>query len=635
MRGAQLATEHNFFARSGGRTITWRVGLALWASLFLPALAIAGDPDRVRFTRQDQAAYADPGPIEGPEWETVRLPHEFQGSGIAWYRLHVELEHAPSEPMALTFGAANDADSTFLNGQLIGSTGRPESPYGRTYDHVRVYPIPPGLLGNGQNTIAIRVVNPYGRGGLVGPIHIVALADADGVYLSRFRADNVSYVFGTVFAAVGVYFLFLWGNFRAQKENLFFGLFALAMSGYRCAFPETSYRFIGNMRLSQTLEYAVLFSFFPVSYNFLVHFLGVRKWLIIRLYEWATLLAVVALVLSPDPEVRLLLLRFWQYSAFPVAVSILLLVGASYRAGNRQARYVFYGTLVMIPASVNDVLGAMDFIDTPRLVSFAFLIFLAFLAIILSERYLALYDENRQRGRVLAELDARRTGFLTNISHELKTPLTAIMGYSEMLEDGSLSSSDEVADAHAQMRAGARRLREVVDDTMLVRQLEEGAYRARYDSVDLASLVDRALDELAEIRLANKIDFLASPSVKFPADALLLERLMYHLLRNAMQHGRRNGQVRLDASIEGGLAIISVEDDGEGFPPDFESKAFEKFARADTTDTYESSGTGIGLALCRLAAGCMGGSIRIASSEPGHTRLELRIPFARSEAGGS
>jgi two-component system OmpR family sensor kinase len=221
--------------------------------------------------------------------------------------------------------------------------------------------------------------------------------------------------------------------------------------------------------------------------------------------------------------------------------------------------------------------------------------------------------------------DAERT-FLLSVSHELKTPLTAIRGYAEGLDEGVLPA-DEAADTIVREAA---RLERLVGDLLDLARMNRSEFSVRREPVDLGAVVRATVRRYEHQARAFGIELEAvvdgDPAALGDADRLL--QVASNLVENALRLTPAGGRVRVLA--EPGL--LAVEDTGPGLEPEDLRHAFERFYLHDRYGRERPVGTGLGLAIVKELAHGMGGTVS-ATSDPGRaTRFELRLPSAPSPA---
>ena len=228
--------------------------------------------------------------------------------------------------------------------------------------------------------------------------------------------------------------------------------------------------------------------------------------------------------------------------------------------------------------------------------------------------------EGRQvTGAVLVILDvtekeqreALRREFTANVSHELKTPLTSILGTAEILENGMVKSED-VGHFAGNIRKEAQRLIDLVGDIIKLSRLDEGDSGAKWEEVELLALsrsVARQLSDAAQrARVSLRVE---GEAAAVPGVRQIVEEMLYNLCDNAVAYNRPGGSVTVEVSKEADGARVTVSDTGTGIPKDQQSRIFERFYRVDKSRS--SKGTGLGLSIVKHGALFLGASVEVES----------------------
>jgi two-component system, OmpR family, sensor kinase len=219
----------------------------------------------------------------------------------------------------------------------------------------------------------------------------------------------------------------------------------------------------------------------------------------------------------------------------------------------------------------------------------------------------------------------RERGFVADASHELRTPL-ALMKAELDLALRKPRSNEELNEALRSTAAETDRLVRLAEDLLVLAQADDGRLPLRRDDLhaaDLISTVQEAFQARAE-ESGRKIETEPANGVALSGDRLRLEQALGNLVDNALRHG--SGVVRLSAVDRNGHVELHVVDEGQGFPPDFLPRAFERFGRADAART--SGGAGLGLALAAAIAEAHRGSAHAANQDGGGADVWLSIPRA-------
>jgi PAS domain S-box-containing protein len=243
-------------------------------------------------------------------------------------------------------------------------------------------------------------------------------------------------------------------------------------------------------------------------------------------------------------------------------------------------------------------------------------------------------QELARQNEELRTLDRMKDDFVALVTHELRTPVTSIMGYVDLL-------LEEEAMPEAQLHClgvvhrNAKRLLRLVGDLLFVAQLEAGkTLQLDGDDVDLAQVVADSLEaqrvraERNGVRLVP--DIVVVPPL--PGDAGRLGQLLDNLVSNAIKYSPDGGEVRIGLRHQGDLVILEVADRGIGIPEAEQARLFERFFRASTATGRSIPGTGLGLTITRTIAEAHGGRITFESHEGVGTafRVEFPLPLAKA-----
>lgn len=217
----------------------------------------------------------------------------------------------------------------------------------------------------------------------------------------------------------------------------------------------------------------------------------------------------------------------------------------------------------------------------------------------------------------LRELDAARTEFYRNISHELATPMTPIVGYVKLLADEELGPLNKAQKkALRAMDDCVRRLRALIDNLLDVTGIETGRMRFMHAEYDFLDTTRRAMAQVADRFAEAKVQLVEElPRGPLPAwgDAGRLLRAMAQLLDNAVKFTPAGGTVGIRVSVLSGHYELCVADTGPGVSPDRAIRIFEPFYQVDGSTTRSYGGVGVGLAIARRTAQGLGGDVRMAS----------------------
>ena len=192
-----------------------------------------------------------------------------------------------------------------------------------------------------------------------------------------------------------------------------------------------------------------------------------------------------------------------------------------------------------------------------------------------------------------------RQEFTANASHELKTPLHAISGYAELLENGMVKQAD-IRPFAGKIRLEAQRMTQLVGDIIDLTQLDGGADGMQWECSDLHSIAENAADSLQSTASENGIELtVAGEEAPVRGIPQVLYSIVYNLCDNAIKYNRQGGKVSVTVKNEPSGASLCVSDTGIGISEEDQSRIFERFYRVDKSRSKEVGGTGLGLSIVK------------------------------------
>lgn len=199
----------------------------------------------------------------------------------------------------------------------------------------------------------------------------------------------------------------------------------------------------------------------------------------------------------------------------------------------------------------------------------------------------------------LARVDKLKKQFTANVSHELKTPMTSISGYAEMLESGIVKPNDVQKIGHI-IHKESKRLINISNDIIQLSQLEDGDQTRSYETVDLYEIAEDCVAAIGFHAEKKSICLKTEGEhIKIKGNKGLLAELIYNLADNAIRYNKAGGNVWISVNEENGKAVLRVKDDGIGIPEKYRQRIFERFFRVDKSRSKETGGTGLGLAIVK------------------------------------
>ncbi len=222
-----------------------------------------------------------------------------------------------------------------------------------------------------------------------------------------------------------------------------------------------------------------------------------------------------------------------------------------------------------------------------------------------------------------------RQDFTANVSHELKTPITAISGYAELIENRLIDEDSEIHIAK-QIRHNADRLHSLVNDIIRLSELDQVERQQVFETVDLPAVAKECVDDLTpmaaqkQITLSIEGDLPAKP-IEVYGDPTLLREMIENLVQNAIRYNKEKGSVQTEVRMRNGHPEICVRDTGIGIPADQIDRIFERFFRVDKSRSRETGGTGLGLAIVKHIVELHGAEITVNSRLGEGTEVNVRF----------
>ena len=244
------------------------------------------------------------------------------------------------------------------------------------------------------------------------------------------------------------------------------------------------------------------------------------------------------------------------------------------------------------------------------------------------------FRDGQVDGAVLVLLDVTereqgeklRREFTANVSHELKTPLTAISGMAEIIKNGMVEPED-VAGFAGDIYKETQRLITLVEDIIHLSRLDEGGVGLQRESVDLLQLAQKVEERIEPLAKQSQVDIkVEGASFTVQGVSAVLEEMLYNLCDNAVKYNRPGGKVRVTVAPRDQGGVVTVSDNGIGIPAQDQQRVFERFYRVDKSHSKEIGGTGLGLSIVKHGAVLHDAQVELESSEGKGTTVRLIFP---------
>ena len=232
----------------------------------------------------------------------------------------------------------------------------------------------------------------------------------------------------------------------------------------------------------------------------------------------------------------------------------------------------------------------------------------------------------------LKRLEGVRQQFVSNVSHELKTPLSSIKAYTETLLSGALDDKQHARTFLSRIDDQADRLHDLILDMLSLARIESGQLTLELATVPIASVVHQCLKDNEARAVAGDLTLtseIVEDDLKVLADEESLLQILSNLVDNAIKYTPAGGSVKVRCRAENGQAVIEVIDTGVGIAQKHLERLFERFYRVDKARSRELGGTGLGLSIVKHLSQAMGGSVAVESEPQQGSTFQVRLPLAR------
>jgi two-component system phosphate regulon sensor histidine kinase PhoR len=235
----------------------------------------------------------------------------------------------------------------------------------------------------------------------------------------------------------------------------------------------------------------------------------------------------------------------------------------------------------------------------------------------------------------LRRLERARRDFVANVSHEFKTPLTAIQGFTETLLAGAMEDSRHSTRFLEIIHDNSARLDRLTDDLLKLSRIEAGNLELEFRPVSVRQMIQPCLDTTHIKADAKQLSLEADYDPDLPpvtGDLRSLQEILQNLLDNAVQYSTSGGHIMVKAVAQGEEIVLSVTDNGVGIPKAEQERIFERFYRVDPARSRELGGTGLGLSIAKHLAEAHGGRIQVESELGRGSTFSVFLPRASSSA---
>lgn len=222
--------------------------------------------------------------------------------------------------------------------------------------------------------------------------------------------------------------------------------------------------------------------------------------------------------------------------------------------------------------------------------------------------------------------------FVSDASHELRTPIAVIQGYANLLDRWGKEDQKTLEESISAIKQEADSMKELVEQLLFLARSDNNSITLKLETVDLAELVSEVARESQMIDQGHRISCVQREPILIRGDAQLLKQGLRILTDNAIKYTPEDGKVILDAREQDGKGVLSVTDSGIGIGAEDLPHLFDRFYRSDASRTRQTGGSGLGLSIAKWIVDSHGGVMEVVSREELGTRMLIRLPLAPEAA---
>lgn len=222
------------------------------------------------------------------------------------------------------------------------------------------------------------------------------------------------------------------------------------------------------------------------------------------------------------------------------------------------------------------------------------------------------------------ETQLRTRQFFADASHELRSPLTVLKGYVDVLQRGAKNDPEALTNALEAMHTTIDKITRLTNDMLKLSRLDAGR-ELNAEMVDLNVICQSGIESAEVLTVGRQLDFKPGPRATIKGDTQLLEQVLWNLLGNSIHHTSLNGKITVSTDCREGYVHLTVQDDGEGIPAEHLARIFDRFYRVDPT---RPGGSGLGLSIVKAIVEAHGGEIKVQSTPGYGATFTITFPLA-------
>lgn len=554
------------------------------------------------------------------------------GYGFATYSL--KIMNAPNGlALAIRMPTVSAAYNLYINDKLIASNGKVGTDKQHFVPEYR--PVLVEFTPSSKSfDIILQVANfSYARGGLWYPVIMgstksVAEYDKTVGYKDLFLVG--------AFLIMALYYLCIFFMRKEDKSSLYFVLLCLVGIGRTAIY--------GDYIINRILPWAGYSVIVAIDYVTLLWFPVVLILLIGELFaeQISQKLKRIFIIYAAFMSLFIILSPIYIHTSLTYPIEAVSLAIAAYAVictvkafskATADSVIIFTGALAVALGGVHDVLYQNNIISSSfgEFSAFGFLIMLFLQAYILARRFSKAFEDTRSLSEKLMKLDNLKDEFLANTSHEMRTPLNAMINIADGLYRGSEGAVNERQKTSlSQISASGKRLASLINDILDYSKLKNFDLKMNLEAVKLKRIVESVVNVLGRLNRTDGVQMLIDIPVDLPdiyADENRLIQVFYNLVGNAVKFTEA-GYVKISAAKAGEMVEICVEDTGAGIPKEKLNTIFEAFQQLEASLTRRNGGTGLGLSITKYLVEAHGGKIRVESKVGEGSKFYFSIPVS-------
>jgi signal transduction histidine kinase len=560
-----------------------------------------------------------------------------------WIRINLPESFNYLKDPAISLGYIGDVEEVYLNGKYIGQTGNLTGKTKQFYHYPRLYRLPKDYLEE-NNVISIRAkkITVMTAGIYNGKIQVDEHKRMlDKVNTSFFWIKDLGLLLAFFCLMMGLYHLFLYFKIPKHKHNFIYFIFSV-FSSLMCfslswGFTNFITSAIWVIKVHSLIAIGTCLSYF----TFFLYFLNIENKKKYKYLYFINLAVIIAILLINDLTTVFNIFNCWYMIAFLMVVYAVWLLCKKYRETKTiYLQYLIGSLFVLITCIFADILHGLGLGLYFQISGIGFFALNIGLMITLAQDFTEAYLDQEmvvaQRTSdlqlvigELKEMEANKEVFFSNITHDLKTPITVVMSALEKIKGGIKEEAINTVDTALSTVSNLNRM---VVDILDTAKAADGKLDIQFNSVDPEDFFNSLFEEYELLASGKRLNFAKSYTSKddgnIITDQSKLKRVLDNLFSNAVKY-TKNGDVGINVNIDDEKIIIRVEDSGQGIPIQERDKVFDRYYQLENNRAGGQGSVGIGLSYVKKVIDELNGNITITDSDLGGVCFRIELPHQK------